>query len=265
MSWVKQKDDEIIPKWLKDNIPESCRCGGNMMNYYNPRGDITGRKCDNPKCPYMMAEKVASMCDLLGIKGFGSKTALARIKSNNLTTHFQCLPFITQNKPNVSMFTYMRMCLIEGIDTGWKKAIGDFKNMESFLSEYKGDLREIINDNIDLIRDGLNYVTVQEGWRPKYKAVVSGNVMLSGSFKNFQDKNDLIKAINLITEGAARFDIVGKRKTNVYALITEPDEKKHAKYFTAKEEGIPIMSPDEFQIHIAEIISKNKPLQLEEY
>ena len=81
-------------------------------DFYNPQGSITARKCSNPKCPYMMAEKVVGVAELLGIKGIGSKTAFNIVSSNGLQSHFEAIPFITREKPVVTLYTFLRMAFI---------------------------------------------------------------------------------------------------------------------------------------------------------
>jgi hypothetical protein len=228
-----------------------------MLNFYNPRGSATGRKCSNPKCPYMMAEKVVSMCDILSIKGIGAKSAFKIIKSHECKTHFETLPYIVNTKPSVTLYTFMRLCLIEGVDTSWENVVAGYDKVEDFLNNYKGDYRNIVDANIDTILSGTRFVDIVNGWRPEFKPKLTGTVMISGNIRGFNNRNDFIYGINTVTKGIVRLSVAeSKRKTGILALIQESDTPNRGKAECALENNIPIMTPDEFQKYIGDIIQR---------
>lgn len=257
MGWVKQIEDGNLPKWLTDNLKHQCDCGSEILNFYNPRGDITARKCSNPNCPYMLAERIVGMCELLGIKGIGSKTAYNLIKSHDLTSQFQALPYVLSSKPSVSLYTYMRMCFIEGIDTAWENVTKGYTEVHELFTKYNGQYKNILEDNKDIILSGVDYVTFSQGWRPEYKAKFTATVMISGNIRGFDKRNDFISAINVTSKGIVRLSVAEhKRATGIYALIQEADTPNRGKAECAIENGIPIVTPEEFQKDIAAIIGK---------
>jgi len=255
--WVLQSEDGYLPDWLTDNLRAQCDCGGQMENFYSNAGRITARRCNNKKCPHMMAEKVVGMCEILKIKGIGSKGAYNLIKSNNLQSHFEAIPFIVKDKPKVLLFDFLRMCFIKGVDKGWDKVANGFTNIQEVYESYKGDLREVLEENKEDILHGAKYIEFIEPWKPKHDALITGTVMISGNIKGFNERNNFIAAINTVSEGRVRLSIAEQpRKTGVMALIQEKDTPNRKKAECALENGIPIKTPHEFQVMIADLLKK---------
>lgn len=258
VGWVLQEADKQLPEWLTDNLKAVCDCGGKMENFYNKRGEITARRCSNPKCPYMMARKIVGLCDILGVKGIGEATALKLIHTNNLNSHFEAIPFIfTDKKPQMSLYTFLRICFIHGIDTSWKLIIGENETLTQLYKNYNGQYRSLLEANKELILKGAEYVEFMQVTKPTLDAVVTGTVMISGNIKGFDNRNNFVYLINILSKGLIRLSISEhKRKTGIMALIQESDTPNKGKAECALSSGIPIMTPEEFKAFIYQELKK---------
>ena len=246
--WVKQSEDEFLPVWLTSNLKDRCDCGYEMENFYNPDGHITKRRCSNPVCPHKLALKIVGMCNILQVKGIGEATGLKIVNEHNLTNHFAALPFILKEKPSVTLYMYLRMAFIEGIDKSWSEVTEKFTTLEDIFSSYRGNYRRQIDANKELLQEGLQYVDLQEAWKPKHEPLIRGTVMISGNLRGWTNRNDFINGINMVTDGYVQLTVAeSKRKTGVLALIQEADTPNRGKAECALENGIPIKTPDEFK------------------
>ena len=256
--WIKQSEDTNLPKWLNNNLRSTCiHCGSEKEDFYNDMGKITARRCSNISCPGMMAEKIVAMCDILKVKGVGPATALKLISSNKLTSHFQAIPHLFQSKPKISLYEYMRLCFIKGIDTSWANVVGDCISVAEVFKTYKGKYRSFLEDNRELIESGVQYFDFPSGKEEKLPALVSGTVMMTGTFKPirgkvFDKREDFIYSLNGGSKGLIQISIASApKKTGVMALICEEDAKPSRKIACAKENGIPIMTPTQFLEYIS--------------
>lgn len=257
MSWVKQVDDKSLPVWLTSNLKSKCECGWDMENFYNPQGSITARKCSNPKCPYMMAEKVVGVAELLGIKGIGSKTAFNIVSSNGLQSHFEAIPFITREKPVVTLYTFLRMAFIKGVDTGWNAIAGDYSNIDELLEKYHGEYEYLLNKHKAELLIGKQFVTFKTVEGYEFEPVVTGTVMISGNIRGLSNRNDFIWGLNQASKGLIRIGVSeSKRKTGVMALIQEADTPNRGKAECAIENHIPIMTPKEFVAYVSKLANE---------
>lgn len=257
--WITQKDDELLPVWLTENLISICSCGGYMENFYNDDQKITFRRCSNPECPFRLAQKIVSMCDLLGIKGVGPKSALNIVKSKSITNQYQAIPYIVSTKPTVSLYTFLRMSFTRGVDTGWGDVANKYSTLDECLAGYNGMLRTTLDKIKPILLDGQKYVNFVQVEKDEFKTLVTGTVMLSGTIKGFQERNDFIAGINKVSKGLVKLSISEhKRKTGIMALIQESDSPNRGKAECALENNIPIMTPEQFQSYIIELIQERK-------
>jgi len=259
--WVIQNEDINLPKWLTDELSGYCDCGSPIENEYNHRNEITSSRCTNKQCPYVMAQKIKSMCkDILGMKGIGATTALNLVKEKSLSCHFDAIPILCKEKPRVSLYNLLRMCFIEGIDTGWKNVVEDNETVDELFSKYQGKYRRVLLYNEELIRKGEKVFSLIQRNKFELDAVVTGTVMISGNIRGFNERNDFIRSINYASRGSIRIAVSeSKRKTGIMALIQEKDTPNRGKAQTALACGIPIMSPSEFMLHVCGLLrSKQK-------
>ena len=257
VGWVKQADDLYLPAWLKDNLKDTCTCGSPMENYYNDKGCITKRRCANPYCYHKLALKIVGMCDILQVKGIAEATAEKIVKSRGLTNHYAALPEILQEKPRISLYTFLRLSFIEGVDTSWGEVTDTYKTLDDIFASYKGKYRTLLDNNKELLYEGLKYVDVKMPKIQKYKCVLSCTVMLSGAIRGYDNRNVFIGCINEVMDGLVDIRIAEhKRATGVAALIQEKDTPNRGKAEVALSHGIPIMSPDEFKAWVVSEVKK---------
>ena len=260
--WVNQSADEFLPDWLKSNLREVCECGYSMENYYNEKGMITKRRCSNPNCFHKLALKIVGMCDILQVKGIGEATAEKIVLENKLTNHYEALSKILNKKPRISLYTYLRIAFIEGIDTSWAEVTDVYSTLDDIFENYKGRYRTQLDKNKDLLYEGLKFVDVIEPYKPKYQAVLKGTVMISGNLRGWSNRNDFIASINQVMDGLVQLSVSeNKRKTGILALIQEADTPHRGKYECARENGIPVKTPAEFQSMIASIVKEKLKLE----
>lgn len=246
MGWVLQTKDTNIPDWLMSSLDPYCSCGAEKENFYNNAGECTSRRCSNKKCPETMASKIADMCTLMGIQGVKDGKGLRLVREHKLGSHFEALPLLLSEKPTMYLSDYMRICFIPGVDTAWHSLCGNASTIEDLMQKVPEKYKLLIEQSIDEIKAGLNYVVIKGREQQNNKPLLTGNVMISGNIRGFNVREDFIKGVHAFTKGLAQFNVVGKRKTNVLCLIQEADEPRRGKAACALENGIPIMTPAEF-------------------
>lgn len=252
--WVKQLEDNNLPAWLTENLSSTCKCGGDIENFYNDDNKLTSRRCSNSECPYHLAQRVVKMCDILGIVGIGPETALQIVRTNKLTNTYEAIPYVTGGvKPSISLYDYLRISCTQGIDTGWKDVAATCKTLDDCYTKYTGELQYILMEMKDMLYKGLEHVQLQVPTQMKYKPIITGTVMISGTIRGFAERNHFIYSINRASQGLIAIGIAeGKKKNGVMALIQEADTPNRGKAECALENGIPIMTPEAFQTKMLE-------------
>lgn len=268
VGWILQSEDTNLPDWLKSNLRSMCDCGSAMENYYNDVGSITSRRCSNTNCPYRLAQKIVSMCDVLKVKGIGPERAYALVRDFKIKSQYEAIPHILTEKPTVTLFEFLRMSFIKGVDKGWAEVTEKCVTLDDCFVKYQGKLSYLLNANKELLEGGLQYVNLSIPKRAKYKPILSGVVMLSGTLRGYAERNDFIASLNQTGQGLLDIRVSeGKRKTGVMALIQEKDSPRRGKAECAAQNGIPIYSPDEFRAHIMSRLSellRSKKVELAE-
>lgn len=247
--WIKHDEDNNLPSWLKDNLVSNCgTCGSPIENFYNKENRCTARRCSNPICPSTLAARIVALVPMLGWTGIGPETAMTMVISNKLTNHMQAIPLVEKELPEVPITKFLKMCLIQGMQDKWDSVGNDYESVEQFIETYRGYYSDLVKLNKDYLLECSKYVRIKQnkGATFKYDAVLTGNVMITGSIDGFPSKEDYLLGLAAITEGMARFTLVGKRKTNVMALIKEEGSDFSGKYQVAVENNIPIYTSAEF-------------------
>lgn len=246
--WVSQDEDENLPKWLTSNLNSECKCGGRMENYYNDVHQITNRRCNNPKCPYMLAQRIVTACDIFGVDGIGPEKAYAMIKDKNLQSVYEALPVIFGKTPEIPLGTFLRLAFVPGFASKWDSVADGFDSLEGCLQNYSGQFKSVLLEHAAEFREGLKYVSILAPEKQEYECVYKCLVMISGAIRGFKERNNFIAAINKACKGLVQISVAeGKRKTGVTALIQEADSPNRGKAECALENDIPIMTPDEFK------------------
>lgn len=260
--WVKQKNDDCMPAWLKEALPEECDCGGDMENFYNPNGSMTARRCSNVKCPHLLAKRVVGLCKTLDIKGVGEATALKTIRDYGCASHFEAFTKLFPNtKIKMRLPEYLKVCFIKGVSTMWEGEAEGYEDLNEFLVGYDGKFRKYLDDGMEDIKAGARYVEFIKTWKPEFDAVVTGTVMISGVIRGFENRNDFIKALNNAMHGFVRIGVAPRvRKTGIMALIQEADTPNRGKAKCALENDIPIMTPYEFTKYVADLVQERAQL-----
>ncbi len=246
--WVLQSRDKTLPNWLTDNLRSKCMCGAEMENFYNPANEITARRCSDVNCPYRMAQKIVGMCEILGIKGIGEKTAYKMIKERGLKSHLEALPFISREKLKVDLYTYLRLLFVKGVSTGWGPIANRHKTLDDLMVNYNGKFSTELQERREEIMNGARLVDIKTEEPQKFEPLITGTVMISGNIKGLNNRNSFISAMNKYSNGLIHLSVAeSKRKTGIMALIQEADTPNRGKAECAIENGIPIMTPDEFK------------------
>ena len=247
MGWFKQSEDRRLPEWLAGSLNAECTyCGTEKENFYNERGECTGRRCPNPECPGTVAHRIADMCEFLCVRGIKEGRGLQMVKEHGLKNHYQALPYILKAKPEMYLAGFMRISFIRGIDTAWDKLCGRSNSLDELYRNVGADVRGVLDGYMEILREGIEYVNIVPQPEPEFKAVLSGNVMITGTIPGWQNRDDYVYAFNQATRGLTDFRVVGKRKTDVLCLIKQVDAPSTGKTECALENGIPIKTPEEF-------------------
>lgn len=248
MGWIKQSSDKRMPDWLKENLKAECAyCGSEKENFYNDRGECTNRRCPNPECPGTVAQRIADMCEFLGIKGIKEGRGMQLVKDYGLKNHYQALPHILREKPRLYLSGFMRISFIRGIDTAWDQLCASATTLDELYTNVGVEVRRVLDGCMDKLRDGIQYVEIIPRVAYEFKPVVQGNVMITGVIPGFENRDDFVHALNQVGRGLIRLRVVGKRKTDVLCLVKEKDTPVSGKVECALENGIPIKTSEEFK------------------
>lgn len=250
MVWIRQSEDNKIPAWLKENLKLYCECGTEKENYYNERGECTGRRCPNKQCPYTLAQKIADMCNILKVNGIKEGRGMQMINDYKLKSHFEAIPIIFKERPTISLYQLLRISFIRGVDTQWDNICDCSSSIDELLKSYNGKYKYLLTENYDELKYGETFFHILKPERKTCNTLIRGNVMISGNIRGFENRDDFIDAINYVSKGLVDIRVKGKRKTEVMCLIQEKDEPNRGKAQCALENGIPIMTPDEFKDYI---------------
>ena len=253
--WVKQDEDNKMPKWLSSNISPKCKyCGSDMMNYYNPDGRCTNRKCSNHVCPSMIAARADFMRNLLGIKGIGFATCLSSVRANKITNPVELLG-VWNIVPKVSLGTYLRIHCFEGVDSEWDTITQKLNvfTLDELYDKYDGKWKSLLEANKELLYTDLKYVELNKPKNEFKGESIIITVMITGTPNGFESKDDFIEKCNNLLAG--RIILIHqktKRQSNVDYLIREPGSTTRGKVEAAKRGGIPIVTSEQFFSILAE-------------
>lgn len=234
------RDD--LPDWVRENMMMECPFCQGLIVDNSPTGATTARWCGNKKCPGHMANKADRLAKKFGIKGFGVKTALSQIMSEHMDSHIEFMSkWFGDKKPLVRLSDVAVMAYIEGY--GETQALQELNSYGSFYEYFT----MCPNPNILLLnhREELErieqYFSIQPPVSEKKMLV-----MATGSFKDYSSRDEFFRLINLAYGAYVNVIQTGKRKTGISFLIKEPDAPDRSKVATARECGIPIVTPREF-------------------
>lgn len=234
-----------IPEWLASYFIKPCEyCGETYRIGLSPDGNrITKHYCPNSQCPGTIAQKIVFMADLLSVSGVGFATALNIVKTYDIKHHLEVLK-LWGIKQEISLYTFMRLCCINGIDTGWKDTVANVKTLDGILA-----LNIVPEEEKEFIRENVQYVNLKtEEEVFKYEPVWTGLVMITGDIPGFMKRReDFITSLNYMFEGYVRISYSNsKRKTGVSYLIREANSPITGKVTLAKQCGIPEVTSKEF-------------------
>lgn len=262
--FVKHIEDKLIPLWLKTALRSDCElCGAPMLNYYNNDERCTNRRCSNKECPGMLAARFVSMCKVLDIKGVGYQTGLKLINQYGLKSHVDCIGYVLDRVLTIPLGKFLRVMQFEGVDGEWEALCerGEFYDLDTLYANYTGDLRYVLDNNKDEIYRCSKFFNFKQPTvkRAVARSIKEFNIMITGTPKNFPDKDSFVATLNHLLQGIIKiYHIPHKRKTNVDYLIREPGSTTKGKYETALEAGIPIVTSEEFISILTDIIEKEK-------
>lgn len=261
------KDAALIPDWLKAELEEDCPfCGAKYEIGYSPNGQrVTSHYCPNRECPATVATKMALMWDILGVDGIKYGKSMALVKSKGIKKHLDAIPYVIKEKPEIPVSTFMRINFIEGIDEAWNSICNDKTSLGEILSTREAR-KFIKHQELEDLKEGVKYFNLVFPAKMKYDPILSISVMMTGDIMGLPNREYLIHALNQKYKGLLRLGYSkSTRRTGMFALVKEEESAVTGKVRTAKECGIPIMTPNEFIIKIDEMIRERLGDKYDEY
>lgn len=244
-----------MPKWLFDNINKYCpHCGAHLCDD-GPTDDngimlLTQRYCINPRCPGHMAHKMNILAKRFNVKNFGPETALSLCKMNNYQNHLEILKkWFPNEKPKVHLWEVGEMAMIYGYAGGWKEIVLGRKSFQDYF-----DNTPMIPSAIHVNKEYLMYCEKFFDVKPPLSKNVI-NIMMTGSIQGFTNRAMFVEAVNTTFGKYVQVVDVGKRVRGVSYLVKETGTVDHSKSDLARANGIPIVTPTEFLVKIAEIVT----------
>lgn len=238
-------DREIIPKELIPHIMQECPyCG-----YPIARNEkLTMAECANINCVGHMQYRADALVKFLGIKGIGPKTCLNIIQTKRLKNHFEIIPYVTKEKPKVHLWEIANMAFIPGYGSKFQDLLAGYQTFEDYFNKASVPLN--LRPYRSKLVDAQKYFII--------KRALSSNVievMLNGSFTGFKSRQDFVNDCNTFLGQVVQVKSVGVKKSADYC-ITENKNSNERKVRTAREVGIPILTPKEFLKELIEEVTK---------
>ena len=240
---ILTKDDTSLPEWVRKIIPMQCEyCGSDIASNHDS-GVLTERWCTNPSCPGHMAYKMDYVGKYYDIKGFGPKLALEWIKDNRAKSHLEIIPhWFPNEKPTESLARIVDLCCIKefGMTQG-EAVLNKYGSFEEFFADNESKFFPVLIQAQEFLYENEKFFNVKKPLKGK---VV--NIMITGSVEGFVNRDDYVDYLNEKFGDLIHVIQVGRRKSNVAALIQDPGAVSHSKTKVAQEAGIPILTSKEF-------------------
>ena len=252
------KECELIPTWLKESFPKKCPYCGSLYHVgVSPNGlRVTKHYCPNTKCPMTIANKMAYCFEILGVTGIKAGKSLKVVKDFNIDNHFDGVTKVLTSKPKVDLPTFMRMCCIPGIDSGWNLICEKKTSINEVFEDVR--VKDKFSDTFkQFILDKSSYFDIVYPEKQEYEPVLSLTVMMTGDIMGYSNREDFVTMLNYIFKG--RLDLrysKNKRKTGIDFLIKEESSPVTGKVNVAIENGIPIITPKDFMYYVGEQIKR---------
>lgn len=263
--WVLSKEDTRMPSWLSNIIGHNCEyCGSDMENYYNTDFRCTNRRCTDSNCIGFQTYRADYALKLLEVKGVGPSWCQLELSKTPGKSHLRVLKGL--DIPPIPLGLYLKMCCIPGVDNQWITLCetNNYYSVDDLYTKYDGELKPILLEYEDLIRDGLNYVKLQQP-KPGYynkPPKESYTIMITGTPLEFASKDDFINRLNTALNGVIK--IIHQKtpkQSGVDFLIREPGSTTRGKVSVATKAGIPIVTSKEFlaflQTRVDAIVQNN--------
>lgn len=228
-----------LPSWLYNNISKRCEyCGAHIAD----DGPYTQRYCINPRCYGHMMQRIDKLAKRFQINGFGPKAALSYCRSHGTQNHLEILKdWFPDSKPSVYLWEVGELAMIYSLGPNeWKTIALGYSSFNDMFTQ-NVNLPALVQANRDYLLYCETFFSVKA---PLARRVV--NVMITGSVSGFSNRDMFIEGVNMTFGKFIQTVNVGKRKTNVDYLITEPGTQDNSKYRDAIKYGIPIVSPTEY-------------------
>lgn len=242
----------LLPEWLVVDLPENCPyCNSPYHVGYSPNGlRVTKHYCPNRECSGTVATKMSFMWTVLGVDGIKFGKSLTLVKDRKLKRHLDAIPLIIKDKPNIDLATFMRICCIEGVDGAWENICKDKENIDEVLNTQFAQQNLSTKDAEDA-RDGVKYFDIFIHEKQDYTALVRMTIMMTGDIMGLPNRELLVSALNAKYKGLLDLRYSKSiRKTGIAVLVKESSSPVTGKVNTAKDCGIPIMTPEEFIKHV---------------
>lgn len=251
------KDADLIPDWLKVHLVEPCPyCGSDYQVDYSPNGQrVTKHYCPNEECPGTVAAKMVFVWEVLKVDGIKFGRSLELVKQKNIKHHLDAIPYLFKDaKPTVDVGTFMRLQCINGIDDSWYSVCENTSSIDEVLN--KSITRKFLNESdIKRVYSSMDYFNIVFPKKQAYEPILTLTVMMTGDIMGLDNRELLIQALNERYKGLLDLRYSKSiRRTGISYLIKDDGSTITRKVTTAKECGIPIITPNEFCILVDKLI-----------
>lgn len=266
MPWIKRSEDKILPYWITDNLQKDCPyCGSPILNYYNSKDECTNSQCSNQYCSGIVASKIADMCSVLDISGIKFKKALEMVRGTELIkSHFDAVPYLVKGeKMKITLATLFRISFIEGIDTKFEDICYRYSSVKEFFERYNGNYEQLLLHYKDILLEGEKKFDIlpaqSEDWKI-YEPVLTGSVVMTGTFPTLKKRESAITIINKRYQGLVNLRVSNTANLNILACIKEPVAPVRGKAKFCYDNNIPVLSLKEFIIFIDNKVKERREL-----
>lgn len=236
----------IVPIKYGAKMQIKCVCGGTLLR--NEKLTIT--RCSNKYCYMHMAYRGARMMKYLGVKGCAEETCKKMLINGGYKTHFKLMKDVFKDvKPSVFLWEIAKLACIDGYDGECNRIFGKYSSFKDYFDCNVRPPSEILEMKQELI-DAEQYFDIK-----KPLMGIDMYIMIHGEISGFRNREDYVAYIN--SNCGNIIHVIEKGLGNDRSfLVTEDPNSGHRKNVRARNVGIPIVSPMEFEQRLLGLVAE---------
>lgn len=238
-----------IPSSYKSVIATQCPvCGKPRVGNDN----LTEIKCVDYYCIKYTKERAKFMFDYLGVSGIGPETAEVYIKTHQVKSHVDLIPYVFKDKkPSLYLWEIAKITCVPGLSDKMEKIFGGYNRFEDYFREEYN-----VPPAIRAFKDKL--IKYQDYF--KIKPCLSKNsikVMITGHVNGYANKRSYVDWCNEYFGHIVKTEMCKSVKARF--VLTEDPNSGTDKLDMARQRRIPVITPSEYKVYLLSRLNPSNP------